>query len=227
MMRIIAGQWRTRRLERPPTETTRPMPARVRQSIFDILSSYYGCPGQLPLLDVADVFAGSGSMGLEALSRGARRCTFYERDRQALESLRSNIHSLQAEARADVVTADAWRVATRQTENRPFDLIFLDPPYADSMDTTESGNVVGFLARAVSGISGSHSRSACNEGIERDSMVDNGVIPLVLLHHPRPVRYPDPRNWFVLDRREIGSNAVSFFRPRVRGTIANDDRLQA
>src|SRR3989304_6946937 len=102
-MRIIGGQWRSRRLLRPETDSTRPMPDRVKQAIFDMLGSRYDDPGALPPLLVADVFAGGGSMGLEALSRGAAFCSFFERDRQALEALCSNIESLGAGQESRVV----------------------------------------------------------------------------------------------------------------------------
>ena len=78
-MRIIGGKWRSRRLSFPRWGRTRPMPDRIRESIFDILASRFGLCGTLPSLKVADLFAGSGSMGWEAVSRGASGCDFIEK----------------------------------------------------------------------------------------------------------------------------------------------------
>src|SRR3972149_2479777 len=107
-MRIIGGTWRSRRLLRPETDSTRPMPDRVKQTIFDMLGSRYDCPGALPPLLVADVFAGGGSMGWEALSRGAAFCGFFERAREALDALRRNVESLGAGLESSIVSGDAW-----------------------------------------------------------------------------------------------------------------------
>ncbi|MCH7814456.1 MAG: RsmD family RNA methyltransferase [Planctomycetes bacterium] len=82
-MRIIAGRWRSRRIAAPPSRTTRPFPDRIKEAVFDILGARWGSPGTVPPLWVADLFAGSGSLGLEAVSRGARGCVFVERDRAA------------------------------------------------------------------------------------------------------------------------------------------------
>src|SRR5918997_2078096 len=95
-MRIIAGEFRGRKLLPPGGDVTRPVTDRVKQSLFDILT---------PLLDnaiVYDCFAGTGSMGLECLSRGARRAVFFEADRSAMERLRKNIATLGVADRATV-----------------------------------------------------------------------------------------------------------------------------
>ena len=132
------------------------MPDRVKQAIFDMLASRYASPGALPPLFVADVFAGGGSMGLEALSRGAAFCSFFERDRQALEALRGNIDSLGAGQESRVVAGDAWRASmtmptklVREGILAPAALIFLDPPYRDCEDTSKRGAVRRFLERLV------------------------------------------------------------------------------
>jgi len=191
-MRIIGGQWRSRRLIRPQTDSTRPMPDRVKQAIFDMLASRYDDPGGLPPLFVADVFAGGGSMGLEALSRGAAFCSFFERDLNALEALRGNIESLGAGPNSRVVIGDAWRASMATPNRQPFALIFLDPPYRDCEDTTERGKVRRFLRQLGDA---------------------PAVGPLVVLHHPTGTRFvlaeDDP--WQVVEERCIGSNAVTFF----------------
>src|SRR3954469_11129678 len=103
-MRIIAGQFRSRVILPPEdAQTTRPITDRVKQSLFDILT---------PLLEgtiVYDVFAGTGSMGLESLSRGAAHATFFEADRSALQRLKKNIASLGVEKSATVIPGDLFK----------------------------------------------------------------------------------------------------------------------
>lgn len=120
-MRIIAGQWRGRLLVTPKGDTTRPTADRTREALFSMLVSRLG---SFEGLRVADFFAGSGALGLEALSRGAASCTFVEHDRNALDALRTNVAALKAEA--DV---RAQSVMTLAQTKKPFDLILIDPPY--------------------------------------------------------------------------------------------------
>ncbi|MEO1173303.1 MAG: 16S rRNA (guanine(966)-N(2))-methyltransferase RsmD [Myxococcota bacterium] len=120
-MRVIAGQFGGRRLSTAKHGRTRPTPDRVREALFSIL-------GDLADTRVLDLFAGSGALGLEALSRGATHTTFVERDRAALAALRSNIEALGVGATARVLTGDAFKALDRMSG--PFDLVFLDPPYA-------------------------------------------------------------------------------------------------
>lgn len=190
-MRIIAGRWRSRRLEAPRRATTRPMPDRVREAIFSMLGSYYGSPGALPALGVADLFAGSGSMGLEALSRGAANCWFYERERTALACLRRNIAALGALAQSVVLARDAWSSAGAIHE-QGCALVLLDPPYRDSAEPAAQGAVARFLAR-LGGYGATET--------------------LVVLHHERPVAYELDAGgpWRIRDRREYGSNSITLF----------------
>lgn len=126
-MRIIAGELRGRKLLPPEGDTTRPITDRVKQSLFDILA---------PRLDdaiVLDLFAGTGSMGLECLSRGARHATFYETDRSALDRLRRNIEALGLVDRSKVAAGDLFRwfrdaASAPSPATRP-SIAFLDPPY--------------------------------------------------------------------------------------------------
>ena len=106
-MRIIAGTWRGRKLLGPIGMGTRPILDRVKASPFDMLGSYYQCPGRIPASSVRDLFCGTGSLGLEALSRGAACCTFVERDRSALRRLRTNFSQLAAADRATVLPGSA------------------------------------------------------------------------------------------------------------------------
>ena len=124
-MRIIAGRWRGRPLLAPPGSATRPTADRVREALFSMLTSRLG---SFEGLQVADLFAGSGALGLEALSRGAAHCTFVEKDRQALEILRRNIDRLGAGERADVRAQ-----AVEHVSPGPCDLILMDPPYGQGL----------------------------------------------------------------------------------------------
>jgi 16S rRNA (guanine966-N2)-methyltransferase len=124
-MRIIAGRFRSRVILPPEDDqTTRPITDRVKQSLFDILT---------PLLEeslVYDCFAGTGSMGLESISRGAKRTVFFEADRSALVRLRKNIASLQVESESSVVAGDLFRYfQTTEPPAQKASVIFLDPPY--------------------------------------------------------------------------------------------------
>jgi 16S rRNA (guanine966-N2)-methyltransferase len=121
-MRIIAGTWRGRQLVAPPGDATRPTADRTREALFSMLASRVG---SFEGLRVADLFAGTGALGLEALSRGAAHCTFVEQDRTALDALRRNVASVGAtgtDVRAQSV-AGLGPVAT------PFDVLLFDPPY--------------------------------------------------------------------------------------------------
>lgn len=120
-MRIVAGQWRGRKIVTPSGETTRPTTDRVREALFSMLASRLG---SFEDLRVADLFAGSGALGLEALSRGAAHCTFVEQDPAAIEALQTNIAVLGTFADIQRVSAD--RLNTAQV---PFDLVVMDPPY--------------------------------------------------------------------------------------------------
>jgi 16S rRNA (guanine966-N2)-methyltransferase len=121
-MRIIAGTWRGRPLIAPKGDTTRPTADRTREALFSMLTSRLG---SFEGLAVADLFAGSGALGLEALSRGAATCLFVEQDRAAIEALRANIAKLGANG-ADV---RAQSVLALGPAPSPVDLMMMDPPY--------------------------------------------------------------------------------------------------
>lgn len=122
-LRIIAGEWRGRKLQAPAGDTTRPTADRTRETLFSMLTSRLG---SFEGLAVADLFAGSGALGLEALSRGAATCLFAEQDAAAIRTLRANIAALRAADRCDVRAASVLALGPVKS---PFDLILLDPPY--------------------------------------------------------------------------------------------------
>lgn len=122
-MRVIAGEWRGRKLGAPKGGTTRPTADRTRETLFSMLVSRLG---SFDGLHVADLFAGSGALGIEALSRGAAHCLFAEQDRGALDVLRANLAALGATARADVRSSSVLSLGAAP---RSYDVILMDPPY--------------------------------------------------------------------------------------------------
>src|SRR5687767_8265786 len=112
-MRIIAGEFRGRKLLPPAGDVTRPITDRVKQSLFDILTPL------LPDARVYDCFAGTGSMGLECLSRGAAEVTFFEADREAVSRLKKNVESVKAGDRSRVVAGDLFRWFRDPVNARP------------------------------------------------------------------------------------------------------------
>ena len=140
-MRIIAGAWRGRLLRAPAGQGTRPTADRTRETLFSMLASRLG---SFEGLRVADLYAGSGALGLEALSRGAAHATFVESGPQALAAIRANLLALQANHRAEIYPVSVAKLAPLQ----PFDLIFADPPYGAGSGTevTEAVRAAGWLA---------------------------------------------------------------------------------
>jgi len=126
-MRIIAGNWRGRTLIAPQGDATRPTADRTREALFSMLTSRLG---SFEGLRVADICAGTGALGLEALSRGAAHCTFVERDRTAIEALRANIEKLGG---ADFPRAEVRPIAAESFAGGPYDLVLIDPPYGSGL----------------------------------------------------------------------------------------------
>jgi 16S rRNA (guanine966-N2)-methyltransferase len=122
-VRIIAGKWRSRIVKFPPAMQLRPTPDRVRETLFNWLGQ------RLDALACLDLFAGSGALGFEALSRGAARVVMIERDRAVARALRESARALQAPA--EVIEGDALGYLERAPER--FDLAFVDPPYASDL----------------------------------------------------------------------------------------------
>lgn len=127
-MRIISGEWGGRRLRTPKGRDVRPTTDRVRESWMAALGS------AVQGARVLDLFAGSGALGLEALSRGAGSVTFVEKSRAALQALQSNVEGLGAGARCRIVRGDAMAFVRRLgPEETVFDLVLADPPYAGTL----------------------------------------------------------------------------------------------
>ena len=131
MLRLVAGRHRGRRLAAPEGLTTRPTAERVRQALFDMLwHAPWAGRDRLEGARVLDAFAGTGALGLEALSRGAAHATFIEQDRAALAALRRNIATIGEEERSRVIAGDATRPPVAAA---PASLLLLDPPYGKDL----------------------------------------------------------------------------------------------
>ncbi len=127
-MRVIAGRFRSRRLKSAPGLAVRPTPDRLRESLFSILAP------RLPGLTFLDAYAGTGAVGIEALSRGAKHVVFIERHASALAVLRENLHALGITGEATVVRGSAAVLLA----NYPAEIAFLDPPYDQAHEYTAS-----------------------------------------------------------------------------------------
>lgn len=125
-VRIIAGDWRGRKLDFPDAEGLRPTPDRVRETLFNWLQPY------LPGAHCLDLFAGSGVLGFEAMSRGAASVSFVERERSVYQSLDRNIDLLGIKAQVSLKQADALQYLQADDDSE-FDIIFLDPPYGKGL----------------------------------------------------------------------------------------------
>ena len=144
-MRVIAGSARGRRLQAPPGRATRPTSDRVREAMFSSLAD--DVPGAL----VLDLFAGTGALGIEALSRGAESATFVEREPTVIATLKGNLAGTGLADRAEVVRSEAARFVERAAGRR-FDVVLCDPPYdeplAAVLDLLHGLDAVGALAPA-------------------------------------------------------------------------------
>ena len=122
-MRVIAGSARRLQLKCLPGEQTRPTLDRYKETLFNTIQGY------IPGCSFLDLFAGSGAIGIEALSRGAERCVFIENNRNAVKIINENLEFTRLDERADVITADVITGCMQIEKKGPFDVIFLDPPY--------------------------------------------------------------------------------------------------
>jgi 16S rRNA (guanine966-N2)-methyltransferase len=174
-VRIIAGQFGGRFISSPDTTRTHPMSERVKGAMFNVIGDVSG-------MTVLDAFAGTGALGLEALSRGAKKATFIERDRAAQNVLRENIKTLGVDECAKLIrsTVAAWDETSIKEQ---FDLIFADPPYHDVQFST--------VSRLF------------------DHLKPNG---LMILSHPGRESAPTVNGVVVVDNRSYGDAALAFYR---------------
>ena len=177
-MRIIAGEWRGRKLQAPAGDATRPTADRTRETLFSMLLSRLG---SFEGLSVADLFAGSGALGLEALSRGAASCLFVEQDAAAIRALRANIAALRAQARCEVRAGSVMALGPTKA---PLDLLFLDPPYASGAGAVALDKLtrLGWIGRASwVNVETAHDESVVVKGFTIESERRVGKAKLTLL----------------------------------------------
>ncbi len=181
-LRIITGAWRGRSIEVPAGDAVRPTAERVREALFNRLAHAFTNAGfNLSGAHLVDVFAGTGALGLEALSRGAAHATFLDRNPDSIALLKRNVAKLGAEDRAVIMNADGAHLP-RATE--PCDLAFLDPPYGENL-----------VAPALAGLA-------------RQGWLKPGALVAVETDAGEPE--PAAENFTLLDRRLYGRVAVSF-----------------
>ena len=173
-MRIIAGQWRGRPIVAPKGQATRPTSDRAREALFSMLASRVG---SFEGLHVADLFAGSGALGLEALSRGAAHCLFVDNDRWAVEAIRANLKALGGDA--DVRPGAAQHVRVVQ----PLDLVFLDPPYESGLAAAVLANLAVAPGGWVS-VETTKTEDVTAAGYELDCERIYGKAKITLLRRP-------------------------------------------
>lgn len=193
-MRVIAGEFRGRTLTTPEGLSTRPILDRVKGSLFDWLGSRLALPGQLPPVNVCDLFCGAGSQGIEALSRGAAFCAFVETDPGALKCLRSNIAALKIADRCQIVNRPAESAVVTTPNGEGCSIVFVDPPYRLSEDVSPTGVMGRVIAR-----------------IGRE--IPTRPEALMVWRHDDSVRLPSelPSGWTTIDRRTWGSNAITMY----------------
>lgn len=187
-MRLTGGHDRGRRLIAPRGANTRPTAAKIREAIFNIL-------GPPPEAAILDLYAGTGALGIEALSRGANRAVFVERDHQALVALRRNIRELGLEDRSTVIGADVRAVVRRlQNDGQQFAWVFLDPPYAKETEGVLAELGSNDLLAPCAVVIVEHDRRNCPPGsVAGDIAGSLGGL-------------------FLTDRRTYGDTALSFYR---------------
>jgi 16S rRNA (guanine966-N2)-methyltransferase len=186
-MRVIAGTARGRPLASVPGDSTRPITDRVKSALFSILASRGFIEGRRYL----DLFGGTGAVGIEALSRGAREAVFCERERAALVTLRRNLESTGLTDRAVVVSGDAFRYLER-AEVEPFDVIYIAPP-----------QYRGLWLRALQAV------AARGPAL----LADGGRIIVQIF--PKEWSEATPSSLELLDHRQYGSTALFFFGEKV------------
>lgn len=203
-MRIISGSKRGMNLLAPRTPGTRPITDRVKESVFNILSSRYG---SLEGACVADLFCGTGSLGMEAISRGADRVVFFESDGRVVDLLCRNIEKAGFGSRAVVRRANAFRFGFASVpEARKFDVVFVDPPYRQSEDVALESQ----LGRLLQGLAG--------------QITGEGVV--VVRTHEGVVLLEEYGGLTVVDRRRWGTQAVTFLRSELTATEGAGDADQ-
>jgi 16S rRNA (guanine966-N2)-methyltransferase len=192
-MRITGGMFASRAIRAPRGQATRPTSDRVREALFGILSS----AGAIAGARVLDLYAGTGALAIEALSRGAARAVVVESSRPALEAIRSNVAALGLHDRVVLVASDVRTAVARLRRDGPFDLVLADPPWA-LVDSGEALDVLRALAEA-------------------GAVAESGTV--VLEHAARSAKaLPVDLNGLQCEQtRRYGDTALAFYKPAILG----------
>lgn len=137
-LKIAGGIYKGLRLETPSGDTTRPTSEILRTAVFNI------CQHRIEGANFLDLYAGSGAIGIEALSRGASHCTFVEKDRNALQALKKNIEKTSLQSSTTLLPYDV-EVALKRLQDKPFDIVYIDPPYGEKHTEQLSEKIVESL----------------------------------------------------------------------------------
>ena len=191
IMRIIAGTKRGMRLFSPGTMATRPITDRVKQSLFNVLENNDLLAGAR----VADLFCGIGSLGLEALSRGAAFVTFVEKNSEIIDVLKENIGKAGFYDKSRVIHASAFRVGAPAYRGRCHDVVFVDPPYASTQEVGAGSSLADLLT------------------VLEGQVTDRGVV--VVRTHRRVTLLEEYGRFHVVDRRQWGTMAIVLLQARV------------
>lgn len=181
-MRVIAGKYKGRKIETVADKSVRPATDKVKGAIFNVLQSRVDWSAAT----VLDLYAGSGGVGIEALSRGAKRCLFVENSRAALAFLKKNIAGIGAEADASVIFGDAERFV--ESSRTSYTVVFADPPYA------------------LEGL-----KEIPDRIFAQGMVVPDGYL---IIEHPTRYEFSNNGSWEVAVRKVYGNTSVSFFRHR-------------
>ena len=131
-MRIISGELKGKKLSEPLDKSTRPLKDMVRESVFNIIEHSKNEYVELNNAKVLDLFSGTGSFGIECLSRGAEKVTFFENYKDSIKILKKNLNLLNLNKCSKIIEKDAYNISQSQDDLLKFDLIFLDPPFKDN-----------------------------------------------------------------------------------------------
>ena len=164
-MRVIAGSARRILLRTLPGDATRPTTDRIKETLFNILMN------EIPGCRFLDLFAGSGAIGIEALSRGASEAVFVEQSRAAADCIRTNLKNTHLEDKAKLLVCSAAAGVRRLGGGEPFDVIFMDPPYAD-------GTVVETLMRRIA-----EKKILNNDGIIMIEHEKSVIMPIIMAEY--------------------------------------------
>lgn len=180
-MRVITGTAKGRKLASVPGQSTRPITDRVKEALFNILAQ--------DVVDarVLDLFAGTGSVGIEALSRGAREVWFVDREWQAIQTIKANLRATGLAERARIVRQDAFRLLRRVSGRETFDIVYVAPPQYQ-----------GLWAKAL-------------EALDQADVLAPGALVIVQIHPKEYAELPLIR-LRIADRRRYGSTELCFYR---------------